>query len=307
MDLPKRIYTGPEVRRLYEDLQRAEVGGGGSVEFGSPISLLYGGANSDGVLETAARADHRHALPTFPAGSVWDARVIPAGLHASSDPFTADTLGSGAWTEWDHGGWQTATVNTTKRRLELSGTGNGAVRWAGVRKAIPSNTFAVLAYVSFDGVMGAGGTGNPYVGLAVFQDAADSAADFGCIEWDRVANDSDWPMRLRTSIAYDGATSIDTRSVYDQPTGRWMLLCVDINPGIPTTTISGGWSSDGCNWNEFRSQAGASSKVGAWAAQHFGIAYLQLPAVASKVCVEYFRVFDGATFATLPRNGGYLI
>lgn len=270
-----------------------------------------GGVTDHGALTGLADNDHPQyllATKAAPAQAVWDARVVPAGLHASSDQFTVDTLGSGAWTIWNHGALAlTSAVNTARRRLEMSYTGSGAVVWCGAYKANPSNEFTFFAYQTFEEM--AAGAGNPFAGLAVFQDATNAAGDFGTFEWERDSNGTDWPLRIRTDLSYNaGGAAIVTRNMIEQPTGRWLMMRVKINPGVPNTLIRASWSTDGESWNEFRTQAGTSLVAATFAAQHFGFAYLQLPAVASRVCWQHFRVFDGVSaFGSVPRNGGYLV
>jgi hypothetical protein len=277
----------------------------------SVLDVSGAGVAAHSALTGLAANDHpQYLLATKAAAAqaVWDARVVPAGLHASSDAFTANTFGPGGWTEWDHGGWQTAVINTTARRMELSGTGNGAVRWAGAYKPVPSNQFSFLAMLSFDSEMGVGASGNPFCGLGLFEDAGNPLAKFASYDWERSQGSAVWPLHLRTVTTYDGASFLVSRDFYEQRTYRWLRGRVSINPGIPTTTVFADWSTCGVRWNEHVSAAGTDNVVGTFAAQHFGITYLQLPAVASRVCVEYFRVFDGVSaFSSVPRNGGYLV
>lgn len=100
MDLPHRIFRGPEVRRLYQDLL-AQVVSTDQLAFGSPSALVVGGGNVDGVSPDMARADHLHALPAFgtAAGTfcqgndsrLSDART-PTGHHTSHESGGSDAI-----------------------------------------------------------------------------------------------------------------------------------------------------------------------------------------------------------------------
>jgi hypothetical protein len=110
-------------------------------------------------------------------------------------------------------------------------------------------------------------------------------------------------------VSYGGATGFDTRNYYCQPTMLWLRARITIVATL-NWTIAGDWSTDGVNWNEWRSNVGNNSRTRATAgltAKHFGLTFLQFPASVSRVKVYNFRVWNGVNaFNSVPRNGGYL-
>ena len=241
------------------------------------------------------------------AASVWDARVAGAGLAPQSDDFTEDTIASGKWAIWDFGGNITASIDTTARAMILEGATGGAVEWSGAYQPKPSNVFSFAAKIGFgNGTMGTGGA-QPFVGVAVFENALNAASSFIALEMERDSNSDNWPMRCRDVTTWNGASGFDTRNMYDQPSERWLRGRVSINPGV-NYRLEGDWSTDGDRWNEWRAQVGPNGRARVVAnALHFGIVFLNMQAVACQASVEYFRVWDGVnTPATIPRNGGYL-
>lgn len=245
------------------------------------------------------------------ASTVWDGRVVPEGLHATSDEFDEDTLATGKWQLWDHGGNLSASIDTANRCMVLESTGDGAtVEWCGVYQPKPSNLFSFAARLAFHSPMGTGAF-NPIAGLGVFTNATAAAGDgaiWGDIEFERDSNASQWNLRVRDGVAWNGATGFDTRTMNDQLVARWLRGRIAISVG--NFRIEGDWSEDGYTWNPYRAQTGSNGRTrgtGVLTAQHFGLTFLQFPASLSRVVVQHFRVWDGVnTFDTVPRNGGYL-
>lgn len=248
-----------------------------------------------------------------PAANVWDGRVVPSGLAPQSDEFLTDTIASGKWSLWNHGANLVASVDTVERCMILQMTGDTTVKWGGVYQPIPSNAFGFAAEFDYDSEMGTGAQ-NPFAALAIMTDATQAAgagATFGTMDWERNsdAGGSNWPLRLRDGVAYNGGSGFDTRIMEQQPTTLWMRARIAINANVDWT-IRGDWSTNGVAWNEWRSNAGPNFRTRATAgltAKHFGLAFLQLPASTCRVKIKHFRVWDGVnTFNAMPRNGGYL-
>lgn len=269
------------------------------------------GVSDHGALSGLADNDHPQyllAAKAAPAQAVWDGRVVPTGLHAHSDEFTSNTIAN--WTAWDHGGWCTSSIDTTRRCMELSGTGNATFRFAGRYKAVPSNEFTVLALFSFASVSDNFTTQAPIMGFFVAQNAAAANGDIVNYEYERIGNGT-WALNLRVAADYQSGGSNNQKAWQGQTASLWMRMRVKITPGgSPTTDVWGDFSTpgDGDEWVERLDTANVRTVQTTYAAQHYGITFLQGPATASKVRVRHFRVFDGVSaFDSVPRNGGYLV
>lgn len=210
MELPKRIFHGAEVHRLYRDLLEADVsssGGSAELTYATPTGLIVGGGNSQGSSDDVPRADHRHALPAFgtTAGTFCEGndsrfsvpRWVPdapkTAPHACADWFQASSLDA-KWTVLDPGTVFTKAVDTTRRMYALSATSPGPANasvLAGVGQATPASEFSVAAKVAniFHSAGGGAETCAFEVGLFVSEDigANPTTADiytFGSYQFD---------------------------------------------------------------------------------------------------------------------------
>lgn len=231
--------------------------------------------------------------------TIWDPRVTPAGLHASSDDFTADTIGSGAWLDWDHGGIYSATVDTARRRLRLEGTGNASNTRGGVYKAVPSNTFAVACKVAFQGTL-VNQNQVPTIGMSFLQDATVSTGDWLGLEIEKRGTSNSWPIEWHVATAYNNLGSSNSKDLFGQFTSLWLCSIVTIVPAT-STTVLGHYSTDGEHFVQ------VASFNSAYAAQHMGLQLGVLPAATTKYAyVSDFRVFNGLTDIEDLENGGLI-
>lgn len=256
-------------------------------------------AGSNKITSLAAATANGDALryeQVAAARAVWDARVVPAGLHAHSDEFTTDTNAN--WSTWDEGPAIAGSgVDTTKRYLYVDGTGPGAgLRFAARYKAIPSNEFTFLAFVGVDGETG---TFSPSAGLIVLQNGGAAGTDHVFQDLTVSRNGSIGGIVEGISTGFTTLGTNSTREVQGF-TGIWLRMRVTVVPAT-STTVEMDWSSDGGkNWahNNIRSTA--------YAAQHYGFCFRATAASSQRCTVQHFRVFDTVTGFYDVHNGGYL-
>jgi len=230
--------------------------------------------------------------------NVWDARVVPAGLHAHSDEFPADTIGSGAWTLFDPAAYATVAIDTTHRHMRFSSSpGGAATRHVIAYKAAPSNDFTFLCFVANDGFTNAN---KPAIGLAVGQDLAGAPTTSDLFSFDLVVRGQgvSGSMNTRACTAYNNAGTIASR-LCEGPTGVWVRMRV-AGIGGGTTDVECDWSTDGMYWTYFGA-VGLTYDV-----LHYGIYYFNPAAQSAQAVAKHFRVFDGVTGPYDSFNGGYL-
>ena len=232
-------------------------------------------------------------------GTVWDARVVPTGLHASSDEFLTDTIAN--WTEWDEGGYVTSAVEFAdgEQHMRFTASGNGSVRFSGRYKAVPSNEFLFSAFIADDGYSD---TNAPFAGLLVGQNLGVASSDFITNDFvvRRESDANHGAVTGRTSAIYTSAGTSTSRLI-DAPNSVWLLCGVRIDPGAPSVEVDCYWSTGGRYWSFF------TTRTAAYAPAHFGLTFEQQSAtgVASMIA-KHFRVLDGTSDPRDFINGGYL-
>jgi hypothetical protein len=232
--------------------------------------------------------------------TIWDARVIPTGLHADSDEFLVDSIAD--WASWDPGGYITTTIEIAdgEQHMRFEGTGSGGIQFGGRYKDVPSDEFTFLAYVANDGLVN---TNAPLGGLLVGEDlaGAPTTSDFVTNEFvTRRNNDANHgAVTGRTSTVYTSAGTQQDR-LLDGPTGLWVLAGVQITPATPTADVHCYFTTDGRYWTF------VSTRTVAYAPQHYGLVFQQTAAQAASMVVKHFRVFDGTSDPRDIINGGYI-
>jgi hypothetical protein len=111
-------------------------------------------AGSNKITDLAAPTNPNDAARLADVGGgstvdVWMPDAVPASPHVDDDECDTGSI-DGAWTVWDEDGYQTESASSSRRCYEITGTGNGTLRWGGLYKAIPDSEFQVTAKVSFE-------------------------------------------------------------------------------------------------------------------------------------------------------------
>lgn len=279
-----------------------------------------GDAAAEGSATSFARSDHKHALPAFGTGAgtfaegndprftnlvkVWDARAIPAGLHADSDEFPGGAL-NGAWGDFDHGAWLTNSVESNPGQLIIAGThaADATVRLGGVYKAVPSTEFQFLAHCTLDCNMGGSSSATAAVALAVMQDATNSTGDLVTIHRSISNPDTSAVNTVARGLwsAYNAISS--AVSFNTQYNTMWLRMRVSISGA--TTTVFTDWSSDGVHWVT----VDTSGETVPHAVAHYGIVGGSgISGGTIRVTAQHFRVFSGAGSSAFNyvNNGNYL-
>lgn len=130
MDLPKRIYTGREVDRLYRDLLRAEAGS--SIELPDDPTLFYNGEGEFVV------------PPSGGSLGIYMPDARPATPHADDNEFTTTIADL---TEVDHDGIATWSRDTGRNRLQMELTRSNDAQSTQMVKNIPASEFSVITKV----------------------------------------------------------------------------------------------------------------------------------------------------------------
>lgn len=279
-------------------------GGGGGGSNASDITNDSGvtGATVADALDTLDAAITALEADVAASANVWDARVVPSGLHASSDEFLTDTTAN--YTEWDEGAYVTWSYDSSRRAMKATGTGNGSFRVSGFYKAVPSNTFTALCEIAWDGPYPTGTTGMG-AGLCVVQNGGVAGTDF--ISGDSLLRNGGGSFSAhvcRTSTAYNSTgTSSVNLSLDDIRTSLWVRIRVTMTTGPNLSSMLYDISTDGIHWLT----VSQTPQTGSYVAAHVGLLYYNHPADANTVYFRHFRVFNGVAGFSDTLNGGYLI
>lgn len=257
MDLPKRIYHGPEVDRLYRDLLAADAGGSASGDAGGDLSGTYPDPT---VVKLQGRSVDSTAPSTNDAlvwnGTAWVptavvlsgntlsqylADIPPTSPHADDDEFDD---GSVSWgTAWDHG-TVSPTVVEGDAGLDISYTGNGGHRWVGRYKAVPSSEFAFISRMQSSGM--SDNLGGTRAALLLFEDPTSATGDFYALELSFAAN-----VNNGASVVSRRWAAYNTSSGLAQTTSHnTTLTSVYARFRMFGTTVSADYSSDGRAFRE---------------------------------------------------------
>jgi len=251
-----------------------------------------------GGTSTYLRADGTFATPSGAGLSsvIWDARVVPAGLHSHSDEFSTNSIAN--WTLHDPAGYLTTAIDTTHRHLRFSSNpGGSANRHATLYKTAPSANFTFLAYVACDGFSNAN---NCIFGLSVGQDfaGAPTTSDLFAVNFVPRRQGVVGAVSVMSATAYNASGTFTSRDC-EGLTGIWLRMRV-IGIGGGSTDIECDWSSDGLYWTYLNGAALTYDVL------HYGLYHINPAAQSAQSIAKYFRVFDGVTGPYDSFNGGVL-
>lgn len=202
------------------------------------------------------------------------ADIAPSSPHSDNDEFNDNSI-AGAWATWDFAAIATFAENANG--LEITATGNGAVRWCGKYKAVPASEFAIIIKVGLHGQIASGGA---EAGIVVLQDATSAAGDLRGIGIDIDLNATSVAVTSRTFTAYNGSASAITSSAAVYPP----YLRVRCNG----TAMETDHSHDGLSWKRH------STVTLAFTPTHVGLGLLAVGVSAVTGRFRFYRVWSGA-------------
>lgn len=211
--------------------------------------------------------------------TAWVPDAPPLAPHACNDEFTDGALAA-KWSTWDPAALLTVGMDTDRRMVTLTGTGNGGSRLAGIYQAVPESEFAFYAKVHMNSILERGG-----IGLFVGGDlvGAPSTADAATAYTLGVAAAATPQIGHQVWTAYNAAGASNLIN-YGRP-GYRMYIRMRCNG----TNVRCDFSDDGVCWTEMD-----TAITTAFTPAYFGLFLYTFEAVSFKGMADFFRVFSGS-------------
>lgn len=177
------------------------------------------------------------AVETTPTFNIWVPSAKPATLSAQSDYFDRDnSQPDPKWIKFDPGGALTSvTVDTTRRMLKITATGDGSIRFAGMVQPLVDVEEVYFTSVGQDAKLTASGSSCDLVLL----EGLTSTSKFLAIS--RITTTTTNLIRVRHFTAYNASATADATQSQDAP-----YLSLRRNG----TTFFGDFSIDGIEFQQ---------------------------------------------------------
>lgn len=209
----------------------------------------------------------------------WNPDVEPA--TPGSDSLWFPGASWTGFTEWDPSTSQTWDVDTTKRMGRVVQTGNGALRWGGMYRAIPDSEFVVYTQLNSIVTSAAGGSA---AGLLVAADIAGSpgTANFFTNDITYASGAPQTTVRAREWTQFDGAT-VSSTNAGDRPHPTHFRCRVD------GTDVMSDYSHNGITWIHY------DTTTVTFTPAYFGVAMVQVDnTVQGTALFRYLQTYSGA-------------
>ena len=213
--------------------------------------------------------------------SIWEPRAQPASAHADDNEFLSSIAD---FTTWDHGAYQTRTLVTADKCLEINSTGNSTVRFGGMYKAVPGGgEYSLVVNCGYS----TPAVSNLSTGIVLLQGTG-ATDDIRTLRTGNLTATSGPFVLSDTYTQYNGAQSAVTQ--HSTAHASWLRFRVN------GTTCASDWSPDGVTWIFL-----VSVTLG-FTPSHMGVLSAPFVAVSSTSRFYCFRVKSGAGASAFDAN-----
>lgn len=228
-------------------------------------------------------------------GSVWSADIPPTSPEAENDEFTAGSLDA-KWSEFDPGTLLTVGMDTSRKMVTLTGSGNNSVRLAGIYQPIPDTEFAAYSKVHMISRLERGGIGLFVGGSDVVNNPTTADLQTAFFRYTGLTALLECWDELFT--AYTTESTNTSVAAYGAAMSGYLRVRLN------GTTWSGDFSPDGISW----AQVSADRTLGFTPAYVGLFLYTFENAISFQGMAKFFRVFSGAgtSGADATKIGGFL-